>query len=385
MRPSGNSPGGCLCGDHCLRCSDMDHVYFEIPFGKSIAALTAPAGAVTAVFARKQASGRAEPIDTEPSPISEQGPFDGFSAAAAAALHLLSQRSPEMDLWLVTCVNHDSQHVIASAGRWAQDVQPGMRFPWRSSFCIGMVTGQGPTLAADITQVPAYRQAAVGPLARVRSYLGVPLILGEDALFGTLCAFSGAVQSEALSRHLPLVRLTGRMLSSLITAEGAVHDRAADAAKAYELAERDASTGLRNQRGFEAISESEDSRCRLFGSHASVVLVEFESSVGEVDLTRCAELVSVLCRECDTVSRLDGHRVAILAVETDIVGARALGVRLRKALRVANFSVSIGVASRRAGERLADTAVRADEALRLDHRRHTRLRQILGQARGTHT
>lgn len=324
-------------------------------------------------FAPVHAPDGAEPIDARPSPIFDQGPFHGFSDAAAEGVRLLRRQAPEMDLWLVTCLNQDSQYVVARAGRWSRDARPGMRFPWRSSFCVRMVTGQAPTMATDITRFPAYLEAAVGPLAKVRAYLGVPLFLG-DSVFGTLCAFAGTAQKHTLSRRMPLVTLTGRMLSSLITAEHAAHERSMDAARAYALAERDALTGLRNHRGFEAMSESEDARCRIFGSHASVVLVHVESPTGDDELARCAQLITALCRGCDTVSIMDQDRLAILAVETDLMGARALGARLRKALRSAEFSVSIGVASRRTGERIADTGVRAVRALRQDERRHGHLR-----------
>jgi diguanylate cyclase len=288
-----------------------------------------------------------------------------------------------MDLWLVTCLNQDSQYVVAGAGRWSRDARPGMRFPWHSSLCARMVAGRAPAMAADITHFPAYLEAAVGPLAKVRAYLGVPLFLG-DSVFGTLCAFAGTAQPETLSRRMPLVRLTGRMLSSLITAEHAAHERSMDAARAYSLAERDALTGLRNRRGFEAMSASEDARCRLFGSHASVLFVHIESPAGDEELAKCAQLITSLCRGCDTVSRIDANVLAILAVETDLMGARALSVRLRKTLRAADFSVSIGVASRRTGERIADTGVRAEQALRLDQRRHAHPREIFDRARAAH-
>jgi diguanylate cyclase len=312
--------------------------------------------------------------------VVEHGPFPGFSGAASAALRLLSQQLPEMDLWLVTCVNADGQYVVASEGRWAGAAGPGSRFAWQSSFCVRMVDGRGPTLAVDVGAVPAYREAAVGPLAKVRAYLGVPLWLGEGSLFGTLCAFAGTAQPDTVSGHLPLVAMTARMLSSLITSEHAAHDRSVEAATAYAVANRDPVTGLHNQRGFAAVCESEDARCRIFGRHASVVQVGIEPPVDQEDLIRCAEVITACCAGCDTVSRMPGHRLAVLAVETDLVAARALGARLRQALHGAGFGVSIGVASRRAGERLVDTSRRADQALLRDRDPHTRRQRILRDA-----
>ena len=79
------------------------------------------------------------------------------------------------------------------------------------AFCVQMVTGQAPPLAPRVADVPVYSQVAVGPLAKVKAYLGVPLLLDDGELFGTVCAYAGAAQPDSLAESMPTVTLLARM------------------------------------------------------------------------------------------------------------------------------------------------------------------------------
>ena len=301
--------------------------------------------------------------------LSGAGPLVGFAVAADAAVAELSRLVPRMDLWLVTRVVRDRQVVVARAGRWADIAPPGAQFAWQATFCVHMVTGQGPPLAPCVADVPAYRQVAVGPLAKVKAYLGVPLVLDDGELFGTVCAYAGATQPDALAESMPTVTLLARMLSTVLAGERHAHDRSADAAQAYALAERDPVTGLRNRRGFERLLESEQGRIRRFGTNASVLVMRLDHGVGgqvvptqpdgETYLGRCASVLTSLAQPGDVAARIDPTELALLVVGADALGARALQVRLRRAVRTERLTASVGVATRRGGEDLADTWLRA--------------------------
>jgi len=323
-------------------------------------------------------AGRAVPSAWLDAPVADLGPFEGFAAAAAAAVAYLNRQLPGMDLWLVTCVEQDRQLVIAPAGPWAELAPVGAAFSWQASFCVRMVSGQGPAVAPRVAELPVYRQVAVGPLARVRAYLGVPLLLDAEELFGTLCAFAGGPRPD-LADSLPTVSLIGRMLSTVLAGARTAQARSAEAAQAYALAERDPLTGLRNRRGFEAMLRAEQERCHRFGARCSVLVLDVDDlkavndrggrAAGDVVLRRCAELLSRTCQTFDVTGRVDGDAFAALAVETDLIGGRALAARLRSELRTAQLPASLGVATRRPGEDLTQTWERAEQALRADRRR----------------
>ena len=280
-----------------------------------------------------------------------------------------------LDLWLVTAVEGSQQTVVAASGGWAGFAPAGTTFPWMDSFCSRMVGREGPVVAPDVAVVPAYAQVAVGPLADVRAYVGVPLEGEDGVVFGTLCGFAGQPQDEGLSGCLTSVQLVGRMLSTILAREQFAQTRSQEAAAAYALVERDALTGLRNRRGWESALEQENTRCQRYGAVASVLTLELDAPPPSADagaddrLGRCAEVLRRSCRPGDVLARLDRREFGVLALECDPVSARALLTRLRVALRTAGLSASAGAATRRAGEHLDEASARAVEDVRRDQRR----------------
>lgn len=336
------------------------------------------------------------------------GPFVGFAAAARATVEQLNRQIPGMDLWLVTCVTEDRQLVVARAGAWSDLAPIGRAFPWQASFCVRMVSGQAPAVAPSCGDEPTYRGVAVGPLAKVRAYLGVPLMLGDGELFGTLCALAGRQQPDSLREAMPAVSLAGRMLSTVLAGERATHERSVEAAQAYALAERDPLTGLQNRRGFTRSVLVEHGRDQRFGTRSSVLVIQLDTHPTELSTDgvdraalstdgvaadgvsdgavsdggvldggvldpelRCAELVSALCEAGDVAGRLDAGHFALVVPQADALHARAVQARLRHALRGAGLSAAVGVATRRPGEELTQTWDRAEQAARTQPRLST--------------
>ena len=297
------------------------------------------------------------------------GPLVGFAAAADAAVGELTRLVPGMDLWLVTQVVDERQVVVARAGRWAEIAPPGTQFTWQASLCRQMVTGHAPPVAPRIDRVPAYRRAAVGPLAKIKAYLGVPLLCDDGELFGTVCGYAGTSQPDSLAQTMPTVTLLARLLSTVLAGERRAHDRSVEAANAYALAEHDPSTGLRNRRGFARMLDLEQGRIHRFGSHATIVVVDLAAAVGssrvavaadgQNTLRGCTSLLTGLAQPGDITARTDPTELALLAVGTDALGGRALQVRLRRRLHAARLSAFLGVATRRPHEDLSATWRRA--------------------------
>lgn len=299
-------------------------------------------------------------------------PWPGFALAATAAVEHLEELV-QLDLWLVTAVRDGTQTVVASAGAWSSSRLQGATYAWEDSFCQRMVERRGPVVAPDVAAVPAYAEAAVGPLEAVRAYVGVPLEGDDGVVFGTLCGFAGEPKDPAWDGSLSSVRLVGRMLSTILAREQFAHERSQEAAAAYALVERDPVSGLRNRRGWDAAVEQEDMRCQRYGATASVLVLDLGPAVAEPDeLARCAEVLARSCRPGDVLARLGTREFAVLALECDLVAARALHARLRVQLRTAGLPAATAVATRRAGERLADAWARAVGEVARELRRRPR-------------
>ena len=145
--------------------------------------------------------------------VEDMLPFADWSTAARSALAFL-HRTVGLDVWMITHVVGDEQVVVHSHP--SSEVPAGTAVPWDRSFCRKMVTGEAPRVATVAAAVPAYRDVMAGQPVRVAAYLGVPLVTRDGTVVGTLCATSARAQPLSLTRHLPLVEFTARMLSSLL-------------------------------------------------------------------------------------------------------------------------------------------------------------------------
>jgi GAF domain-containing protein len=143
-------------------------------------------------------------------------PFEDWAAAARASLAFL-YRTVGLDVWMVTHVEEPHQFVLQSHP--AEVIPPGAWIYWDRSFCRSMVSGVGPRVATVAAATPAYRDLQTGLPHRVAAYIGVPLVTRAGEVFGTLCGVSSRAQPRTLTRYLPLVEMTARMLSTLLSAD----------------------------------------------------------------------------------------------------------------------------------------------------------------------
>lgn len=309
------------------------------------------------------------------SDLGAAAPWPGFTLAADAAVHHLHGRFG-LDLWLVSHVGDGEQTVVASAGPWTGLAAPGAQFRWTESLCRRFIT-TGTGVAVPDVHVGDPTIAA-GPLSRVRSYVGVPLVCGDGELFGTLCAYHGRTLSDGMDEVLEATSLLGRMLSTIRAKEQAARDRSVEAAEAYAAAARDPLTGLLNRRGWQSALDVEEQRVRRYGGAASVLVLVLdgpeagtvlERAPAEAVLRSCAQVLAETCRPGDAAARTGGHECAVLAVQCSAPCARAMGLRLRTALRTAGVAASLGTATRRTGESLEQTFARAEADVRRDERR----------------
>lgn len=140
-------------------------------------------------------------------------PFEDWAAAARASVAFL-HRTVGLDVWMVTRVEEPVQVVLHSSS--PELIPRGTEVLWERSFCRPMVSGVGPRVATVAAAPPAYRDLETGLPQRVAVYLGVPLVTRGGAVFGTLCGVSSRAQPRTLARHLPLVEMTARLLSTLL-------------------------------------------------------------------------------------------------------------------------------------------------------------------------
>ena len=214
--------------------------------------------------------------------------------------------------------------------------------------------------------------------------LSVPLQLPDGSVFGALCALGAQPERQPLP-VAQVERLAG-LLNDVLGAEWDARQFAdlADAerqrAQRTEAeALRDGLTGLANRRAWDRALEAEERRCRRYGNHAAVVVVDVDElkavndsgghGEGDKVLCRVARTLEATSRDSDVTARTGGDEFSILALDCAEPDLRVFVSRLRGALDEAGVHASIGGACRVAGTGLSDAWARADAAMYADKQR----------------
>jgi diguanylate cyclase (GGDEF)-like protein len=150
----------------------------------------------------------------------------------------------------------------------------------------------------------------------------------------------------------------------------------------YELATKDALTGLDNRHQFNALLRHNLERVRRYGHRIVLLLIDadhfkivndtYGHDVGDLALKHLAQIVATSCRTTEVCARWGGEEFTILAQESDAEGAIVLAERIRSRV-VANplewngvkipLSVSIGVTVLKADDTPEEAFHRADHSL----------------------
>ncbi len=285
-----------------------------------------------------------------------------------------------MRLWMVTRVERD-RWIVLDAEDLHYGVRSGHVFRWSDSFCYRMVQGQGPHVAPESDEVPAYASAPIRAQVRIRAYVGVPLHGPDGSVFGTLCAIDPDPQPERLREAEPLLLLVGRLLSSLLRMELAEQQARRRAERLEVELLRDPLTGLLNRRAWEELLAREELRCRRYGHPALVAFVDLDSlketndthghAAGDDLLRRAATALQSCVRAPDVVARVGGDEFGLLFVECGEEVAVRVVARIRAALAAAGVEASVGLAVRDPQAGLEGAWREADAAMYRDkaHRR----------------
>ncbi|WP_008311951.1 sensor domain-containing diguanylate cyclase [Leptolyngbya sp. PCC 6406] len=299
--------------------------------------------------------------------------YESFSVASSAVLSLLRDRLG-FDLWMMTrTIGEDWIVLQAENGEDGYGVQAGDVFRWSDSFCARMVQGQGPCVAADVSEVPVYAKAPIAQQLPIGAYIGVPLRHDDGKLFGTLCAIHPEPMDSAIAEQQSLIEMLARLLCSLLEAEmGNIYQRRrAERAEAESLI--DSLTQTYNRRGWDYLLATEEECCRQYGHPACVMVVDLDNlkhtndtlghTAGDALLQRAAKTLQGETRSQDVVARLGGDEFAVLGIEIDHQAAQALLHRLQTALDRAAVPASIGLAICQPYGSLKETWQAADAAM----------------------
>jgi diguanylate cyclase len=277
----------------------------------------------------------------------------------------------EGDDWVVLDAIGDSYPFVA-----------GSVLKWSDSCCARLVAGEGPMIASNINEVPAYASAPVAAAFPILSYVGLPIFRKDGSLFGTMCAIDSEPVNE-IERYLPLVELVAGLLGFAVDRQSEADDSSRRAEAARTESHIDGLTGILNRKGWDSLVGLEDERCRQYGYPASIYVVDLDGfksindtlghQVGDDVLRKTAQCLKATFRERDIVARTGGDEFSILAVECEGVQGERLHRRLEAELARVSIAASVGFAYCPA-TRLGDVWKSADEAMYVAKRKRSRVR-----------
>jgi diguanylate cyclase (GGDEF)-like protein len=294
-------------------------------------------------------------------------PDASFEQHAKRVLAFLQERIP-FAIWMVTRAAGKDQIVLQADGE-AFGMSPGDRFRWSDTFCARMVDGDGPRVAPQADDVPAYAETTFARELGIKAYVGVP-IPDEDGLFGTLCAVDPAPQSPDIAEQEPLVTILAELLGAVMAAERALDAERRRTERAERSSRTDALTGVGNRRLWDEVVSAEDARCARYGDPAGVVVLDLDGlkicndqqghAAGDELIRRTAEVLVSAVRVHDFVARLGGDEFGVLAIRTDGEGLETLRGRLAGKLEEAGIKASVGAAPRSSEVSLEQAVAVAD-------------------------
>lgn len=175
-----------------------------------------------------------------------------------------------------------------------------------------------------------------------------------------------------------------RLLAEQMRDENAALGGGSDAQNAFDAAARsDSLTGLGNRRWMEDAFERELLRCERSGTPAALLMIDIDRfknvnnsvgrRIGDAVLARLAELLRRALRPRDLCARFGGEKFCVLLPELGARKAMQTAERLRARIDaqpaqisrevLVSYSVSIGVAEWRPGQRLDEMVKSAAAAL----------------------
>jgi len=312
------------------------------------------------------------------SPLTALATMTSFEDASLLVLDYLRSQVP-MGMWTVSRVIDGRQVYLEVTSDNAFGLAVGDGPAWEDSLCHQMWENDAPTVAPDISRVPAYSSNRAARALSVASYVGIPVYNHDESLFGTICGIDAEARPDSFTELRPQLELLGQLLSVVRNLDG----RTVSLARRLELtlqdSETDPLTGLRNRRSWQQACNTEETRHHRFGDHASIVMIDLDGlkqvndrdghAAGDAMIRRAAGVLRGSSRQTDVVARLGGDEFAVLCTQTTASQVAVYADRIRCELAAAGLSASVGTATLERTGTIAGTEAAADAAMYADKRR----------------
>lgn len=297
------------------------------------------------------------------------GDFSDFGEAAESVMDLLNELHA-LDAWFVTRFRVDEWIVTHLRGNAPFARGHALQIP--AATREQMLGGELRKSRAGTQREAVAERTSMTRMPDNYDVVGAPLVV-RDELFGLLCGLDATWTFRAKHGDSPHMMTAARILSTILRSELEREELLRRAERAEDDALVDELTGLFNRRGWDRLTEREETRSARYGHSATVFMMDVDGLkrkndqeghlAGDEVLRRVADAMRSVVREHDVAARLGGDEFAVLAVETDDEESSGLQLRLEAAFAAAGVRLSIGAAHRDFNGGIADAVDRADAAM----------------------
>jgi EAL domain-containing protein (putative c-di-GMP-specific phosphodiesterase class I) len=92
----------------------------------------------------------------------------------------------------------------------------GQSQPQKTSFCQAVLDGELPNVIPNVAKIPKAKSLPAARWPRIRSYVGVPVVLSDGSVYGTFCAVGFSADKELSNRDQALMEVLADATATII-------------------------------------------------------------------------------------------------------------------------------------------------------------------------
>lgn len=228
----------------------------------------------------------------------------------------------------------DEQRILFSHNTRTMNIPEGLAVPWGDTLCKRALD-EGQQFTSNVSACWGDSEAAKA--LGIETYVSTPVRLGNESLFGTLCAAS--TQSQLPSTEVERVlKLFSTLIGQHIEREQLLQQLVQATAQLAQHARTDSLTGLPNRRALLSELTRMLAHCRRAGAHLLIAFIDLDGFkaindtyghvAGDKFLIELAGRLRTVLRGEDLAARIGGDEFVVVGLgPSDAAEAESAGAR----------------------------------------------------------
>jgi PAS domain S-box-containing protein len=203
---------------------------------------------------------------------------EGYGESAIQSILEVARQHLCMDLAFLAELGAEQERIEAIAGDAASfGLDAGSSIPLAGSYCYRLIKGELPNVVTDARHDARVRDLPITTTAKIGSYVGVPVTLGNGEIYGVLCCLGHAADPDVDDSQVHFMKLLAGVVAVQLDHERVVQER-------HRL-ERERGRADIAQSHVRALIAALETRDEYTGSHCESVVSLAERVAAHLELT----------------------------------------------------------------------------------------------------